>query len=518
MRLQSPIDDRSRDPGKTQLSSRARLMYAFHAHLARMNATPRESIDVLTTAAKSYGPDHYDRRQAAFCGIVLMRRFDIYFDNKERIGDPTDLSVPLERGLRTNYPFLDFIASHWTQIKTAFRDGFLQRFTRFSNESNAWNSLLSVAHQNADMAADAEQALEQYQELQTSAPGLRFLAKRKPRSPQLRNIALKAVNGSGASWMDFLPIDAACEILLDQFKDEKLAADLEDLVRRNRFTNGPILALCLGWPDSALVQGLLSHLNEVNQLVAAYVFFSAATIDRIVERLPWQLHQAAYGSYWGRYIRRPLLLRLGRDADLCAALYGDMMQNPSPWKKCAYLLMAELACYLGLRICEVLGLMWDDFDEKAKTLSIRRSAVDGVVADVKSEASRDVIPLNDDFISLLTRWQKIAPTSEEGWMFPSIVTGRPYHAGILLRHHLQPLTAKVGVRRLGWHTFRHTFRSWLDAVGTAVGVQQKMMRHADVTTTMNVYGKGMMDTKLEAHTKLHEYARVGFSGLRWNRL
>ncbi len=63
-----------------------------------------------------------------------------------------------------------------------------------------------------------------------------------------------------------------------------------------------------------------------------------------------------------------------------------------------YLLMAELACYLGLRICEVLGLMWDDFDLTAKTLSIRRSAVDGVVADVKSEASRDVIPLRDDFI------------------------------------------------------------------------------------------------------------------------
>lgn len=149
----------------------------------------------------------------------------------------------------------------------------------------------------------------------------------------------------------------------------------------------------------------------------------------------------------------------------------------------------------------------------ARTLSIQRSAVDGIVADVKSEASRDVIPLSKDFISFIARWQKIAPASEEGWMFPSIVTGRPYHAGILLRRHLRPLAAKVGVPRLGWHTFRHTFRSWLDAVGTAVGTQQKMMRHADVTTTMNVYGKGMMDSKLEAHTKLLEYARVGFCGV-----
>jgi integrase len=177
------------------------------------------------------------------------------------------------------------------------------------------------------------------------------------------------------------------------------------------------------------------------------------------------------------------------------------------------LLMSELACYLGLRICEVLGLMWEDFDPRGRTLSICRSAVDGYVADVKTEASRDVIPLSGEFISFILRWQQIAPLSAEGWMFPSIVTGRPYHAGILLRRHLAPLAPKVEVPRLGWHTFRHTFRSWLDAVGTAVGVQQKMMRHADVATTMNVYKKGMMDSKLTAHTKLLEYAGVGICGV-----
>jgi hypothetical protein len=32
------------------------------------------------------------------------------------------------------------------------------------------------------------------------------------------------------------------------------------------------------------------------------------------------------------------------------------------------------------------------------------------------------------------------------------------------------------------------------------------MQHADVATTMNVYGKGRMDSKLVAHTKLLEYA------------
>jgi NADH:ubiquinone oxidoreductase subunit F (NADH-binding) len=46
-----------------------------------------------------------------------------------------------------------------------------------------------------------------------------------------------------------------------------------------------------------------------------------------------------------------------------------------------------------------------------------------------------------------------------------------------------------------------------------VGVQQKMMRHADVATTMNIYGKGMMDSKLDAHTKLLVYAGVRICGV-----
>ena len=44
--------------------------------------------------------------------------------------------------------------------------------------------------------------------------------------------------------------------------------------------------------------------------------------------------------------------------------------------------------------------------------------------------------------------------------------------------------AKIG--HLGPHAFRQTYRSWLDAVGTPVAVQQKMMRHADVRTTFNI--------------------------------
>ena len=53
---------------------------------------------------------------------------------------------------------------------------------------------------------------------------------------------------------------------------------------------------------------------------------------------------------------------------------------------------------------------------------------------------------------------------------------------------------------VGWHTFRYTYRSWLDDTGAPIGIQQKLMRHAQVSTTMNVYGNALMESKREANT------------------
>jgi integrase len=49
---------------------------------------------------------------------------------------------------------------------------------------------------------------------------------------------------------------------------------------------------------------------------------------------------------------------------------------------------------------------------------------------------------------------------------------------------------------------RHSYRSWLDAVGTGIAVQQKLMRHSDIRTTMNVYGDVVTDEMQRAHSKV----------------
>jgi integrase len=73
---------------------------------------------------------------------------------------------------------------------------------------------------------------------------------------------------------------------------------------------------------------------------------------------------------------------------------------------------------------------------------------------------------------------------------------------MIQRQILKPKGESIGVSGLGWHTFRHTYRSLLDETGAPIGVQQKLMRHSNVSTTMNVYGNATLRAKQQANSKV----------------
>jgi integrase len=60
----------------------------------------------------------------------------------------------------------------------------------------------------------------------------------------------------------------------------------------------------------------------------------------------------------------------------------------------------------------------------------------------------------------------------------------------------------AGIGGLGTHCLLHTFRTWFDSVGTPVGVQHQLMRHADIRTTMNTYGDAATVDMTEARGKI----------------
>ena len=78
----------------------------------------------------------------------------------------------------------------------------------------------------------------------------------------------------------------------------------------------------------------------------------------------------------------------------------------------------------------------------------------------------------------------------------------------------QKAATAAGIGSFGTHTMRHTYRSWLDAVGTGLAVQQKLMRHTDIRTTMK-YGDVVTDEMEQAHKKVVGLAMNGSqSGLQ----
>jgi Site-specific recombinase XerD len=174
--------------------------------------------------------------------------------------------------------------------------------------------------------------------------------------------------------------------------------------------------------------------------------------------------------------------------------------------------LALLSVCLGLRISEALALQWADVDWLGERVNIRRGIVEQVVGDVKTEGSARSFHLTPELLGRLRSWKQRSDFSDAGdWIFASpIKLGRlPYsYTGVWRELVRAAEAAKIG--HLGTHAFRHTYRSWLDAVGTPIAVQQKMMRHSDIRTTMNIYGDVVTDEMTTASAKV---AQIAFRGI-----
>lgn len=155
-----------------------------------------------------------------------------------------------------------------------------------------------------------------------------------------------------------------------------------------------------------------------------------------------------------------------------------------------YRTMAILSVCLGLRWSELVGLKWHDIDWLNGVLKLQRAVVKQIEDEVKTIHSAKPLALEAGVIELFKQHkQNSVFTEPEDWVFAS-----PERNGKLPRSYtsfwekLGRACQDAGIRHVSPHSFRHTYRTWLDSIGTPVGVQQKLMRHSDIRTTMNIYG------------------------------
>ncbi len=233
-----------------------------------------------------------------------------------------------------------------------------------------------------------------------------------------------------------------------------------------------------GAPKSRVhLRGLLSVLLEYAMLLGVVA----------VGRNPMELVRIEGAS---RRLREPRLLSYDEFARLLAEL-----REP-------YRTMAILIAALGLRCSEVAGLKWENFDQRGLNIFIRQGVVNGHEDDVKTPSSKSELPIDPSIAEVLIRWreQTVFQAPEE-WIFasPFAAGHKPYHRWSAQNQVLSPAGIRAGIGPVGWHDLRHSHRMWLDETGAPVGVQKELMRHANIATTMNVYGGAMSADMRKAH-------------------
>lgn len=175
---------------------------------------------------------------------------------------------------------------------------------------------------------------------------------------------------------------------------------------------------------------------------------------------------------------------------------------PSP-----YSLMTLTVAALGLRLSEMLGLQWGDFDFTKGSVTIQRNAYRGTIEETKTKSSKAILPLSSELAALLLVWRESLAKEREDekespWVFPNPATGLPYLGPSIQQRWLRPAGESIGVKGLGFHSLRHSHKVWLDSLGTPMGVMKDLLRHSAISTTMNVYGATLSDAKREYNQKV----------------
>ena len=161
-----------------------------------------------------------------------------------------------------------------------------------------------------------------------------------------------------------------------------------------------------------------------------------------------------------------------------------------------------LAVTTGLRRSELFALKWKDVDFQNKQIYVTRSIVQNVIGICKTESSQKPVPAHNDLIEALREWQCQTPyRASESWVFasPASQGRRPYLAQPIMQRHILPTARKLGIaKRMGWHTFRHTYSTLLRSTGAELKIMQELLRHSTIRVTLDTYTQAVTTEKRNA--------------------
>jgi integrase len=187
-------------------------------------------------------------------------------------------------------------------------------------------------------------------------------------------------------------------------------------------------------------------------------------------------------------------------------------------------LMIATVLYTGLRISEMLGLVWDDVDLAAGVIHVgaqlsraHRGAPARRVAPKTATSIRE-IPLVAQLARLLAAHRRASPFAGGGDSVFTTARGTPYGHRNVSRGGLGRAGQLAGLNDDGWpplrfHDLRHTFASHLIVdLGLDVAQVSRILGHARITITLDIYTHLFEDARHAGEIRAR-MAASSFAGL-----
>ncbi|WP_257349076.1 tyrosine-type recombinase/integrase [Pseudalkalibacillus decolorationis] len=188
-------------------------------------------------------------------------------------------------------------------------------------------------------------------------------------------------------------------------------------------------------------------------------------------------------------------------------------------------IMITLAITAGLRRGELLGLQWEDINFEDRTIQVNHSLQytkeDGYkLKKPKNNKVRVVIPPNfvleelRQFHHMKKKERLQAAELWEGGSYFFVFStwhGKPYYPtvpGTWWRRFIN----RTGLKYIRFHDLRHTAATLLINQGVHAKVISERLGHADIKTTMNIYGHYVRQADEEAADKLNQLFRPSQQG------
>lgn len=155
----------------------------------------------------------------------------------------------------------------------------------------------------------------------------------------------------------------------------------------------------------------------------------------------------------------------------------------------------------GLRAGELWGLQWTDFNWELSQVFVRRALWKGNFQTPKSKYSIRKIDLLPQLANELRHWKTICPKNEHNLVFPS-PEGKMSIDENVMKRYFNPALKKAEVRRVSFHSLRHTNASIRIEAGQNIKYIQFQLGHASIQTTLDRYGDLIRDVNTEQVRRL----------------